>query len=374
MTTIGQFAASFSEEPGYFDFARIGPVGEAVMSEENAQLMLVSRARFGSLDALPDQSVRVRSAVASVIGYRADQIAFQPNTTQELLHVMAGIGGQVAVASSEVASLTVAAERSAHSTGHSAPLWLETDHGRITPGNLRSQLTSAVVAVAVSLVDFRTGHLADIEGIRQVIGDRLLIVDAGQGFGVVDAPYEFADVVVSVGHSWVRAGWGTGFVAMSDRAVDRITPIWSGFTVSDAGVVQLDELEVPAIGASEFSITSPDPAAEARLAAALEQIDDVGVPAVQSAIADKVSRIIDMADEFVIPVVSSRDESERAGIVVLEPPVDHLTMLSAALFNHGVTATTRGGRVRLSAHVSTNDESIEMLRAAVTSYASVVTA
>ena len=41
--------------------------------------------------------------------------------------------------------------------------------------------TASVVAVAVSLVDFRTGYLADLEGIRQVIGDRLLIVDAMQG-------------------------------------------------------------------------------------------------------------------------------------------------------------------------------------------------
>ncbi len=373
MTTISQFAASFSEEPGYFDFARIGPVGEAVTSEEAAQRMLLSRARFGSLDNLHDQSIRVRTAIAALLGYRADQVAFQPNTTQALLHIMSGIGGQVAVASSEVGSVMVAAERSAHSAGET-PLWLDTDHGRITPGNLRDQLTPAVVAVAVSLVDFSTGHLADIEGIRQVIGDRLLIVDAGHGFGVVEVPYDVADVIVSVGHSWARAGWGTGFIALSDRAVDRITPVWSGFTVSDAGVIHLDELEAPAIGASEFCITSPDPTAEARLAAALEQIDDVGVHAIQSAIADKVAHVIDMADEFVLPVVSSRDERERAGIVVLDPPPDHVTMLTASLFNHGVTATTRGGRVRVSAHVSTDDESLEMLRAAVTSYASVVPA
>jgi len=48
----------------------------------------------------------------------------------------------------------------------------------VTPGNIRDQLTASVEAVAVSLVDFRTGYLVDLEGIRQVIGDRLLIVDA----------------------------------------------------------------------------------------------------------------------------------------------------------------------------------------------------
>ena len=104
------------------------------------------------------------------------------------------------------------------------PLWLETDHGRVTPGLIKEQLTSATAAVAVCLVDSRTGYRADLEGIRQVIGDRLLIVDAIQGFGIADAPYEVADVVASGGQKWARAGWGTGFLALSDRAVDAARP------------------------------------------------------------------------------------------------------------------------------------------------------
>ena len=106
--------------------------------------------------------------------------------------------------------------------------------GRITPGGIREQdLPASVVAVAVSLVDFRTGYLVDLEGIRQVIGDRLLIVDATQGFGIVDAPYRLADVVVGGGQKWPRAGWGTGFLALSDRALDHLTPVWSGFNATD---------------------------------------------------------------------------------------------------------------------------------------------
>jgi hypothetical protein len=55
--------------------------------------------------------------------------------------------------------------------------------------------------------------------------------------------------------------------------------------------------------------------------------------------------------------------------VVLEPPHERLTLLTAALFNHGITVTTRGGTVRLSAHVSCGDETLEMLQGAFTSYA-----
>jgi selenocysteine lyase/cysteine desulfurase len=272
----------------------------------------------------------------------------------------------------EFPSITFAAVRAAQALGVVTPMWIETDHGRVTPGNLREQLTASVAAVAVSLVDFRTGYLVDLEGIRQVIGDRLLIVDAIQGFGVVDAPYEVADIVVSGGQKWTRAGWGTGFLALSDRALDALTPVFSGFAATDEEGTPVDEVFPPTKGAGAFSISNPDPIAQARFAAALEEIAAVSVPVINAAIADRVTRVIELADEYALPVISPRDESERAGIVVVEPPADQLTVLTASLYNHGVTTTTRGGQVRLSPHATTDEETFEMLRASFLGYASAV--
>jgi selenocysteine lyase/cysteine desulfurase len=212
----------------------------------------------------------------------------------------------------------------------------------------------------------------DLEGIRQVIGDRLLIVDAMQGFGVVDAPYEVADIVVSGGQKWTRAGWGTGFLALSDRALDALTPVFSGFAATDEEGTPVDEVFPPTKGAGAFSISNPDPIAQARFAAALEEIAAVGVPVINAAIGDRVTRVIELADEYALPVISPRDESERAGIVVVEPPADQLTVLTASLYNHGVTTTTRGGQVRLSPHATTDEETFEMLRASFLGYASAV--
>ena len=375
---IDDYAARFDEEPGYLNFARVGPVGRAVIEEQNAQNDLLARARFGTLDSLDvDQDPRVRAAVAAITGFDADQISFQPNTSQGLMHTMFGITGGLALSAGEFPSVTFAAVRAEQSLGVLAPLWLETDHGRVTPGNLRDQLTSSITAVAVSLVDYRTGYLADIEGIRQVIGDRLLIVDAIQGFGVTDAPYEVADVVVAGGQKWVRSGWGTGFLALSDRAAERLTPVFSGFTgiEADLDYTEFDDRwdhHPPARGARAFSVSNADPIAQARFAAALEEIDAVGVPAIRDRIIEKTTRLIDLADEFGIPVTSSRAENERAGIVVVTPAADQLTILEASLFNHGVTATTRAGSIRLSAHVSTDEDTFDMVRGSFTSFASAI--
>lgn len=370
--TIDEYNSNFSEEPGYLNFAYAGPVGRAVRDEETAMSGLLARARFGSLTTLEEQGQRVRDAVASTLGMRADQVVFQPNTSQGLMHTMFGLEGSIAISRAEFPSLTFAASRAADALGVLTPVWFEPDHGRVTPGNLRDQLTPEITAVGVSLVDFRTGYLTDLEGIRHVIGDRLLIVDAIQGFGVVDAPWHLADVIVSGGQKWVRAGGGTGFLALSDRAVERLRPVFSGFSATDAEETPLDEVLPPTHGAAAFEISHPDPVAQARLATALEDLQRVGVTAVAARVAEHVTRVIDLADEFGVPVISPRDEAERAGIVVLEPPADQLTIFTASLHNHGISATVRQGSVRLSPHSSTDEETFAMMRATLISFATAV--
>ncbi len=370
--SIDQYAAGFRDEPGYLDFARQAPIGAAAVAEQNAMLELLARARFGSLDVFADQDARVRAAVSSLTGFAAEQIVFQPNTSSGLMHAMFGLTGSVLLSLADFPALTVSAVRSGEALHALTASWLNTDGGPVTPNAIKKQLTKSTTAVAVSLVDFRTGYLVDLEGIRQVIGDRLLIVDAIQGFGLVDAPYRVADVVVSGGQKWVRAGWGTGFMALSTRAVERLTPVFSGFNATAAEGMPLDEVLPPATGARAYSVSYPDPIAQARFAAALEEIAEVGVPAINERVTSIIGRIIDIADEFGVPVVSSRNVSERSGIVVVEPAPDQLNVLAASLHNHGVTATQRDKTVRLSAHVSTTDETLGMLRASFRGFASAI--
>lgn len=364
----------FSDEPGYLDFARIGPIGRAARDEESAMSSLLGRGRFGSLGVLDEQDARVREAVATAIRFRADQVVFQPNTSQGLLQAIFGLEGRVALSVAEFPSLPFATVRAGEARGMLDAMWLQPDHGRLTPGTLRDQLTDDVTAVAVSLVDFRTGHVVDVEGIRQVIGDRLLILDAIQGFGVVDAPWELADVIASGGQKWVRAGAGTGFLAVSDRAVERIRPVLSGFAGSESEELPLDGVTPAAHSARAFQISHPDPVAQARLAVALEQLAAVGLSAVSERVAENVSRLIDLLDEAGLPIVSPRDERERAGIVVVEPGPEALTALGASLHNHGISVTVRSGQVRISPHATTNEETFAMMRAALVSYGTAVAA
>jgi selenocysteine lyase/cysteine desulfurase len=369
VSALDTYLAGFTEEPGFLDYGAFGPLSAAVAGEVDWQRDLLSRARFGSTGALLEQDARARAALAEILGFRADQVSLQPNTSMALMHAMFGVTGGVLMSRAEFPSLPFAAVRAEQSLSVTAPLWLDTDHGRVTPGQIREQLTSTTVAVAVSLVDARTGYLADLEGIRDVIGDRLLVVDAIQGVGAVQAPLELADLVAGGGQKWLRAGWGTGYLAVSDRAIERLTPVFSGYTgTADEDVIPWDDVPPPARSAAAFRVGGPDPLAAARLAAGVEDVNEVGIEPIAAAIAYNASRIIDLADEYGVAVVSPRDPAERAGIVVLEPAPDQLTLLTASLHNHGVAATARQGRVRLAPHAGTSEDTFAALKAALTSY------
>lgn len=370
MLSIDEFALHFDEEPGYLDFGRFGPLARVVVEEEVAQLELLRKARFGSVASFTDYDLRVRRAIASILGFDAERIVFQPNTSLGLMEVMFGLTGEILLSPAEFPSAAFAAVRASDAVGVLRPRWLETDYGRVTAGSLKDQLTPDITAVAVSLVDFRTGYLADLEGIRQVIGERLLIVDAIQGFTVADADYSKADVIVSGGQKWARAGWGTGFLAMNAKARERIAPIISGFNATDDGGVPVGAVPPPSRGVRAFQVSNPDPAAQSRFAVALEQIADVGVDAIAQRVRDNAFRVVQLADEFAIPVSSPRTDSERAGIVVVEPAPHQLTALAAALHNHGITVTVRDTNIRFSMHASTTEETLSALRLALEAFAS----
>ena len=376
---LAAYRSGFLEEPGYLDYGRVGPLSAVVVAESLGQTDLLSRARFGSLEDTSGQEARAVVAVAHATGFRPDQIALQPNTTSGLMHALFGLTGEVLLSPEDFPSLPFAAARAADALHVVTPLWLgagDAGHGRVTPGLIRDQLTESVGAVAVCLVDSRTGFRVDLDGIRQVIGDRLLIVDAIQGFGVVDAPWEVADVIATGGQKWVRSGWGSGFLALSDRALERLVPVFSGFAGAEPdelGDTPWDVITRPRDGAAAFQVSNGDAVAAARFAAALEEIDATGLVQIETAVAANVNQLVELADEYGVPVLSSRDARERAGIVVLAPPRELLTLLSASLHNNGVTVTVQRGTVRLGVHAQLLGETVDMVRSALTSYSTAAT-
>lgn len=369
VTDLDAYLASFDGEPGYLDWAAFGPLSPAVRSEAQGDTELLGSGRRTSIDLVADHVREARELVAELIGGDAAQVVLQPSTTYGLMHAIYGLAGGLMLGRGEFPSLTVAATRASEALGSLQLQWLDPVDGMITPDVVRDALTDETHAVAVSLVDFRTGYRADLSALRDIIGDRLLIVDAVQGFGMVDADYLAADVVCGHGYKWLRAGRGTGFAWFGDRALERIAPVLSGFRGVD-GDLPVDEVPAPAASAQAFSISGADTLAAARLATALREVADVGVDAIESELAARASDVMFFADRYEVPVVTPREPERRAGIVTLQPAAQDAAPLAASLANHGLTVTTRAGRIRVAPHVGTGADTLRLFGDALAAFAS----
>ncbi|WP_336632598.1 MULTISPECIES: aminotransferase class V-fold PLP-dependent enzyme [unclassified Microbacterium] len=349
MNELSSMIDSFGDvAPGYLDWARFGPLSPVVRAEMSADTETLGTGRSAGIDLVAARSDEARDLVARVMDLPVDEIVLQPSTSYGLQHAFLGLTGTVVLPALEFPAMRLAAGRAAAARGLLAVREIDPPAGIVTPADIATALTDEVTAVALSLVDFRTGAVADLEGIRGVIGDRLLIVDAIQGFGVTDVEWTAADVIVGNGYKWLRAGRGTGFARFSPRARERIEPVLSGISgmVGDEttrGVPQA------VAGAAAYSVAPGDPLAASRLVAALREILDAGVGAVAATVRERAQEVMQLADGFGLPVITPRDA--HAGIVTLMPDAADAPALAAALANHGLTVTARGGGIRVSTHV-----------------------
>lgn len=354
---LEQYLASFDADPGYLNWAAFGPPAPAVRAEALADSELLGTGRASGLDLVRTRPAQARDLLAQLLGFEPRQVVLQPSTGVGLMHAFAGMRGRVLVSPREFPAVTVATRRAA-AAGELEVIDLSTPDGVVSVDAVRAALTPEVSAVAVSAVDFHTGYRADLAGIREVIGDRLLVADVTQAFGVVEDEWTAADVVCGHGYKWLRAGRGTGFAAFSDRARDRISPVLAGFAGTDVDLGAAGSF-APLSDAAAYAISPPDPLAAVRLATALREISDVGVATIAEQVRARADDVIALADRYGIPVLTSRER--HAGIVTVAPEGAEVGALAAALVNFGVTATVRGGTVRLSPHAGSGADGLRLL-------------
>lgn len=368
MSAFDAYLASFEGDPGYLNWAAFGPLSPSVREEVFADADLLASGRPSSLALVAERVGQAQDLIAQMLGADAADVTLQPSSTHGLMHALYGLSGSVIAGGAEFPSVSLTLERAAAaSRGSLAPRWLAPADGRITPDAVAEALDADVSALVLSHVDFRTGYRADLAALRELIGpDRLLIVDAVQSFGVVDADYSAADVVVGHGYKWLRAGRGSGFAWFSPRARERIAPLLSGITGSSSAGLPVDDLPAPSPTAQAYTVSGPDTLAAGRLAIGLRDVCDAGVAAIEARLAEQVDAVIEIADRHGVPVVSPRERGRRAGIVSLLP--DEPARLAAALANAGLVVTARGSSIRVAPHAGTDAATSAMLDEALQGY------
>lgn len=368
ISTVEEFRATFENEPGYLDWAAFGPLAACVRDEVVADLDMLSSGRASGMAHVAEREADARALLAGLLGVARDEVTLQPSSTYGIMHAVYGLSGGVLAAPAEFPNIPTAITRAADARERIRPQWLTTPHGFVTPEAVADAIDDDTRALVVSHVDFRTGYRADLGGLREALGpDRLLIVDAVQSFGVVQADWRAADVVCGHGYKWLRAGRGTGFAWSSGRARATIEPVLSGFRGAEGGMT-VDAVPPPASSAQAYVVSGTDALIGAgRLAASLGEIASVGVTAIEEALSERTARVIEIAQRHDIRVATPIDPARRAGIIALAP--ENVAVLGAELANRGVTVTTRSGAVRVAPHVGTDDETLGLFDEACAAFA-----
>ncbi len=364
----GAYLDAFGEGPGYLDFARVGPLSRPVIqarSDASALLLNPTSAVIDTMMQAQDQCIATAAAIA---GFPATNLVYVPNTSIGLFQIAFALGKGSGRGSAARDQLLVSAQEfpaniypwvRAEAAGRLRPVFLEPRRGAVTAERIAAAVTDRTAAVSVSAVDFRTGYRTDLSQIRSAIGDRWLIVDGIQAFGALPMDWAAADAVVVGGQKWLRSGWGTGFVAVSDRLAESWDPLLVGWTGVTEPVRYDSTVHTTMPGAPALSITNLSPMDQAAFAAGLGLVESVGIDWIGGRIAETAGRLAAELRAVGAVVHGDPGGSTGSGIVPVTMPEKEMTVVHSALTDAGISCTLHRDRVRLSVHATTTDASIE---------------
>ncbi len=167
---------------------------------------------------------------AAVIGARADQVEFMPNTSYGLSVLAEGLdwqpGDRVAVPACEFPA-NVYPFMNLQDRGVEVD-FIPHDEAAFTIDDLERTLTPRTRLVSVSWVQFLSGFRADLSEIVRLCHERdiLVAVDAIQGLGALemDVAATGIDFLATGGHKWLMGAQGIGFLYVADDLIDKIRP------------------------------------------------------------------------------------------------------------------------------------------------------
>jgi kynureninase len=221
--------------------------------------------------------------------------------------------------------------------------WIETDPAAgVTLEQVQEAVGPQTGLAVFSHVAYRSGHIADGEGITRAVRDAggLILWDLSHTGGSVPVSLDDWGADLAVGCTYKYLGGGPGspawaYVASRHHGVLR-QPIWGWLGRRDA--FDMGPGYQPADGIRSTISGTPPILAMVPLQASLDVIEEAGIEAIRAKSVELTQLAIRMADELLAPlgveVVSPRDPSVRGGHVTLRR--NGFRKVTAALWEQGV--------------------------------------
>lgn len=236
---------------------------------------------------------------------------------------------------------------------------------RIDPQRVVDAIDDHTAIVSVSLVQFRTSALLDVEPVRDAARrhEALLILDAYQAVGALPIEVGARDVDVCVGGSvkFLCGGPGNGWLYIRPDLVETLRPSSVGW-ISHARPFDFEWAEIAyAPGIQRFAGGTPNAPAAYAASPGYQAIVDIGVQRVRERSQSLTQLIVDGALERGLSVRSPTDPAQRGGHVTVD--VADAERVHHVLIERGFVVDYRpGGGIRIGPHFfSTADECVGVL-------------
>lgn len=219
----------------------------------------------------------------------------------------------------------------------------------LADGTVPMQLIEAAIVrekpdiVAISHVQWSSGYAIDVRAVAELCRehDALSVLDATQSWCCVplDATTIDVDVIGASGYKWPLAGFGNGFMFVSD--------------ILRAEIKKMQNLDV----VDQLMLGHTDPVSFYRLNDALLRYKQIGPQEIAERVHTLCTYALEQLDAIKIPVLNGRDRAHRAGILIIEGDRSRLEKLEA----RNVQAVLRGSGIRVGLHFYNNKEDIGRL-------------
>ena len=358
MNLPGSFLDQYDEPFGFLDFAAIGAMSIPARQRLASMVEVMAGQKEKLIPFVMGEVQATATLAGRLLSTDPGRVGIVPNTSIGLFTVAFGLPpGSVVVPRTEFPANLYPWLRAAEA-GRIELRMVDVPAGRLTADLVAAAADASTVAVAASYVDYHTGFRCDLPSLREAAGDALLVIDAVQGLGALQFSMEHADVAVAAGHKWLRAGGGVGLLAVSDRALERLSPTLVGWPgVEDPFDVQAPLPHAPLADAGRFTMGSPPFTAVAALRGSLEALGDVQMEDVEREVIARSKSVEEEVRAGGAEVLCPRlSDSERSGIVTFRPAGEPAADAYARLSEAGFFLTERDGFLRVASHASTHPD------------------
>jgi len=288
------------------------------------------------------------AAVGRLVGAAPHQIAWQPSATAAWNRAISSIpfcdGDRVLTTSAEYASNVIPLLQAHKRVGLAVEVIPDGPDGAADPVAFAAMLDDRVKALALTHAPSQNGLLVDAHAFGEILraanSPAWFLLDACQSVGQmpIDMGSIGADFVTATGRKWIRGPRGTGFLAVSDRALAELEPdpmdmcgaVWLGGTSYQ-----------PAEGATRFQSFETSIAGLLGLGAAATYALDLGLDNIRECVNALAGSLRSQLNDVAGVRVLDRGR-ERTGIVVFSVPGDNAVAAVTELRTNGITVTPVG--------------------------------